>query len=167
MPFRIKLKSKKRFIKTTFFRAEISEADNSRRLAWLLFALLSLHIFPKSSIFFFLSKRFPPFLFLFLSIIQLILFRCAPRSIGARQKPGKRTHPWRDRRLLRLSRHGPSISSSPRLAASGSSLFFFYSFIYFLHYYYLNDECSRQIRIREFSLYYYLKVRAAAQALVV
>lgn len=51
---------------------------------------------------------------------QLMLFRCSSRSAGARQELGKRTHSRRDRRLLRLSRHGPSISRSPRLAPSGS-----------------------------------------------
>lgn len=165
MPFRIKLKSKKKGLRQHFsvrkFPRQIILDD------WLdcclLFYLRT--FFPKvrsSSV----SLNVSSFSVSFLSI-QLMLFRCAPRSIGARQKPGKRTHPWRDRRLLRLSRHGPSISSSTRLAASGSSLFFFYSFISFLRYDYLNDECSQQIGIREFSLSYYLKVRAAAQALVV
>lgn len=49
--------------------------------------------------------------------------RRPPCSIGARTEPGRRSHPRRDRRLLRLSRHGATISSSPRLAASGSFLF--------------------------------------------
>lgn len=75
----------------------------------------------------------PPFVFLFpffemkrsnnvlFSVsTQLMLFRCSSRSAGARQELGKRTHSRRDRRLLRLSRHGPSISRSPRLAPSGS-----------------------------------------------
>ena len=51
-------------------------------------------------------------------------YRCSSRSIGAWAEPGRRSHPRRDRRLLRLSRHGSAISISPRLAASGSSFFF-------------------------------------------